>query len=168
MGAISNRTTVAIEDLTVSTSTQQYGIGEKVKFIGNSDGTVSGFVYVKTGGALTQYVPYEIYHNGTTLTTRAPVTGAGLIGVPQVAMTSAYYGWLQIEGNATCAIGAETYVAGDQLEVLTTGVLANVDGSTGSTVRTVNSFGVSKASGSSATNIAIYMYGNDVTTVAAT
>jgi len=154
------------QDLTVESTTQLYGIGELASIAGNSDGTNSVYIYCLSHGALTAYVPYEIYHNGTTLITRAPVTGAGLIVVPQVAVDSGAYFWGLIKGNGTCAVKQETYAAGDQLEVLTTGVLANVDGTSGATVRTVNSFAVSKATGTAAANISVYLYGNDVTDIA--
>jgi hypothetical protein len=147
------------EDVTYPSEAAKYPIGTKIR-VEDGLNTEKEYMYVQSHGALTQYQPYIINHTGVTLKTGAPATGAALIGVPQVAFTSGYYGFVQIRGDATVKIGAETYVAGDHLEVLNTGTLSVVDGTSGSTVETVNSFGVSKAAGSSATTIAAYLLGN--------
>jgi hypothetical protein len=84
-------------------------------------------------------------------------------------MTSGYYCFVQFKGDATCFMKAETYAVGDHLEVVLNATTANIVATSGSTalVRTVNSFGVSKASGSTNVTKSIYMYGNLSTDIAA-
>jgi hypothetical protein len=154
-------------DLSVPTSTSKYPVGTIIR-LNDSTGVENGYIYIKSHDALTAYVPYIVTHNGTDLVTKAPVTGAATVVIPQVAFTANYYGFAQFKGNATAAIGAETYTAGDSLEVLTTGVVVVVDGTTGDKVRTVNTVAQCKADGTTAANISVYMYGNDINDIAAT
>jgi len=118
------------------------------------------FTYVKThAAALTAYQPYILDHNGTNVASAAPTTGAATVCVPQQAIASGSYGWVQTKGDATCKIGAETYVAGDYLQILNAGTTAVVDGTTGSTVELVTSAGVAKSGGTTAASIAVYLIG---------
>lgn len=158
--------TINNDDITVPSSTAKYPLGKRARFI-TTTGEEKEFIYIKAHTGLTAYVPLIVNHNGTDFITKVPVTGSSLVVIPQVAVTTAYYFWGQIKGVATSAIGAETYAVGDALQVLTTGVVAVVDGTTGDKVRLSTTFGVSMAAGSSATNISIYMYG-DVAGIAAT
>lgn len=102
---------------------------------------VKSFMYVKSHTTLTQYQPYMIVFSNTSgseVITAAPTTQASgvTIGVPQVAFTSGYYGFVQIEGRATALLANETHVAGDYLELLNAGTSFVVDGTSGSTAYT--------------------------------
>ena len=125
----------------------------------------SVFIYVKAHAALTAYVPYAYDHGGVTVDTAAPATSAAQankIGIPQVAIASGSYGWLQIEGECEAIHIAETYAAGDHLEVLNTGVAVVVDGTTSSTTVSEKSIGVTIDAGTTAVAGTIYLYGNPV------
>lgn len=155
--------TIAIEesDVTTPQSTQKYPEGTEVVLGATNDLThYSRYKYVKAHDALTQYQPYKIENDGTNLLSAAPATGAGQVIIPQVAVTSGYWFFGLVEGEGTCKIGAETYVAGDELELLNAGTTAVVNGTSGSTVQTVKSFAVSRAAGSAAAGISVYLYGN--------
>lgn len=115
-------------DLTVPTSTQEYKLGTIVETVDEDTKLVHKYIYVKSHGALTQYQPYVIIGNGTSASevkSSAPATlvsAVNLVGVPQVAFTSGYYGFVQIEGSVTAKITASTgYVAGNALEVINAG-----------------------------------------------
>ena len=159
------------DDLTRESSTQLYPIGLRVKVVNSSYYNEQEYIYVKAHGSLTQYQSYILKYDGATslmLKTAAPATGAATVVVPQIAVTSAYYAFVLVKGEGSCKVSTETYAAGDQLEVLTTGTTAMVDGTSGATVRTVRSFAVSKATGTTAASVAVYLYGNSITTIAAT
>jgi hypothetical protein len=101
-----------IGDLTVPTATQQYTLGREVTVVDSDKLAVKKFVYVYAPGALTQYVPYNISNtqaSGKEVVAIAPVTTSGavcLVGVPQVAFTSGYYGFVQTMGNLTAVLTA--------------------------------------------------------------
>lgn len=163
---IQNYNSISDTNIATPTSDQRYPLGLKLTFLDSANAdAVKKFMYVKSHAALTQYQPYVVKFSSTSASqviTAAPSTLAApglLLVVPQVAFTSGYYGWVQIEGDATAKIGAETYAAGDYLEVLNTGTVLTVDGTSGSTTLSVNSKAIAKASGSSAANIAVYLLG---------
>lgn len=115
-------------DLTTPTSTRQYRLGYIYSEIDDTTQVVKRYIYVKSHAALTQYQPYVITNGGTAGSewiTGAPATLASavvLVGVPQIAFTSGYYGFVQIEGNATGLITASTgYVNGNAMKVVNTG-----------------------------------------------
>jgi len=173
MSVNSNRFGLALEaDLTTPTSDQKYSLGfEYVVDAGNGNGgntARSVYKYIKATGALTQYQPYVIVLGSTAataVTQIAPITNAAavnLIGVPQVAFTSGYYGFVQIEGPATAKIGAETYTIGDYLELISAGTTFNVDGTSGSTVFEKGAGARSLATGTLAANISVILLGRPV------
>ena len=163
-----------IGDLTTPTAAQQYNLGD-VQIYADSDKTgVKKYMYVKALSAgMTAYQPYVITNTGTAgaeVITLAPatLTTCGLvIGVPQVAFTASYYGWVLIEGDGKVLMISETYAVGDKLEVLNAGTAAVVDGSTGSTVTTIGTFAVCKEAGTTAVARACYMVGRPVAVQAA-
>ena len=153
-------------DLTTPTSTQEYKLGTVVEWEDTASKAVKKYIYVKSHGALTAYVPYIITNSstaGSEVITAAPINLAApgqKVCVPQVAFTSGYYGFVQTEGDATVAIGTETYAVGDFLEVVSAAVVFAVDGTSGSTARSFRSMGVCKAAGSAAANISAYLIGD--------
>lgn len=151
-------------DLTTPSSTADYPLGSVVD-VTDQDGAVKRYMYVKAHTALTQYQPYVIVPDTTTVggwITAAPVTlasTANVIGVPQVAFTSAYYGFVQIEGQATAKIGAVTHTIGDHLELLSGGTALVTDGTSGSTVLTKGSTAVSGSVSTGAESATVYLIG---------
>ena len=86
-------------DLTTPTSTQEYPLGAIVETFDSNSDIVKQYMYVKSHTTLTQYQPYVINGGGASGSewiTGAAVTLASavsLVGVPQVAFTSGYYGF---------------------------------------------------------------------------
>lgn len=169
---LSNITAVDETALVTPTSTQQYPLGTVMVVRETAtDSTetaskaVKKYMYVKSHTGLTQYQPYVLGFSataGSEIITAAPATLAApgsLLVVPQVAFTSGYYGFVQIEGTATVKKTSETYAAGDFLEVLNTGTALVVDGTSGATARSVNSKAVCKSTGTAVGNISAYLLG---------
>lgn len=157
------------DELSTPSADQRYPLGVEVTIQNSGSANIKKFVYLKAHTGLNKYQPYIATSTSAGIpVTAAPVTGAARIVVPQVDVTTAYYAWFQVQGTATLKIGTETYAAGDNLEVLTTGTVANVDGTSGATVRTLNSFAMSLATGSTTANISAYLYGSTINSIAAT
>lgn len=133
-------------------------------------------IYAKAHAALTAFVPYAIHpsYNDEDLdqdgsddddgiaVTAAPATLAvgHYIGVPQKDYDSGDIAKLVIGGAGQVKVGAEAVVQGDYLEVINAGVVANVDGTSGSTTRTVNSFAMAaQANASAAATINVQFIG---------
>lgn len=155
-----------VGDLTTPTSTQQYELGREI-VISDPDNykSVKKYKYVKSHTTLTQYQPYVITNTGTAGSewiTIAPATLATcglLVGVPQVAVTSGYYFWCLIAGDGKALMTAETYAVGDKLELLNTGTAFNVDGTSSSTVTTIQTAAICKEAGSTAVARAVFLVG---------
>lgn len=119
-----------ISDLTIPTATQNlsYRLGDVIGYIDSDTKTIKKYMYVKSHTGLTAYQPYAIAYGataGSEVITAAPValTDANVyICWPQVAFTSGYYGFVQIEGNLTSAITASTgAIAGNALTIAAAG-----------------------------------------------
>lgn len=138
------------DDLTTPTSTKNptYPLGAIYTCVDSDDASViQQYMYVKSHAALTQYQPYVVVASGTSgseFVTAAPATLASgvTVCVPQVAFSSGYYGFVQIQGKMTAKLANETHVAGDFLELLNAGTTFIVDGTSGSTAFSVKSVAV--------------------------
>lgn len=138
------------DDLTTPTSTKNpsYPLGGIYTVVDADDRAIpQQYMYVKSHAALTQYQPYVVKPlntSGSEFITGAPATMANFVTVcvPQVAFTSGYYGFVQIQGKMTAKLAAETHVAGDFLELLDAGTTFIVDGTSGSTVFTTKGVAV--------------------------
>jgi hypothetical protein len=113
-------------------------------------------IYAKAHAALTAYQPYAVQpgintsdldqdgsaDNDGQAVTAAPATLAvyHYIGCPQKAYASGEVAELVIGGAGKCLVPAAAVVATDYLEVINAGTTAIVDGTSGSTTRTVRSF----------------------------
>lgn len=64
------------------------------------------WMYVKASAAITQYAVVGINSVGSAvmLTSTLAATGAYKIGMAQVALSSAFYGWVQIYGPTTALV----------------------------------------------------------------
>lgn len=153
-------------DLTIPTSTRNpaYVLGGVYLFQDSSfPNAVKKFMYVKSHTTLTQYQPYTVVGlntSGSEVVTAAPVTLADYVTVciPQVAFTSGYYGFVQIFGDCTAKLANETHVAGDFLELLTTGTTLIVDGTSGATAFSVKSVAVQIGTLSGAGTARVFLF----------
>jgi hypothetical protein len=113
-------------DLIVPTATRQYPLGEIYDIEDTTTGAIKQYMYVKSHTGLTAYQPYLITNSitaGSEWITAAPATlssSVNLIGVPQVAFTSGYYGFVQISGAMSCAVD-RAVTSGWTLEMLNAG-----------------------------------------------
>lgn len=145
-----------IGDLTTPTSDRQYTVGRVITLKDTDYTTEKKYMYVKSHAALTAYQPYIVSYSGTSgaeFVTAAPATLAApgsLVCVPQVAVTSGYYCWVQIQGDCKVLMTAETYAVGDFLQILNAGTALVVDGTSGATVQLVNSSAICKEAGTTA------------------
>jgi hypothetical protein len=109
------------EDLTTPTADQKYPLGMEVVVNDTDVFARKRYKYVKAAhSALTAYVPYQLanaYTTGAEWATRAAIKCTNsLVGVPSVAFTSNYYGFLQVEGKCY-AIGTSGFSAGNKLQL---------------------------------------------------
>lgn len=145
-----------IGDLTTPTSTAQYPLGFVKTFKDNTNNIVAEYIYVKSHTTLTAYQPYILDVDGTAgaqYMTIAPATIAApgvQVVIPQVAFTSGYFGFVLLSGLGKVLMTSETYAIGDALQILNTGTALVVDGSTGSTVTSVNTCAVCAEAGTTA------------------
>jgi hypothetical protein len=152
-------------DLITPTLAQAYPLGYEYVEYDDSKTAIKRYKYVKSHTTLTAFQPYVVSISGTAgaeVVTAAPATlsaPGSLVGIPQVAFTSGYYGFVAIEGDCSCLLTAETYAAGDMLQILNTGTALVVDGSTGATAVSVNTSAVCKETGTTAVKRAIYLLG---------
>lgn len=165
-------------DLTTPSLLQSsfYKLGQIID-VENSDKTAKqSYMYIKSHDALVQYKPYVITPGGTdgaeVITAEMPTDGhlapGPTIGVPQVAFTSGYYGFVLIRGNGYGLIGSEAHEIGDMLTVNDTSTTFIVDGSTGATAYSVNTFAICQTTGADAETIAIYLIGRQAVIANAT
>ncbi len=122
---VQNQIAVNNDDIINPSSAAKYPLGLEINVLTTTN-EIKKFKYVKSHGALTAYVPYQIngsHTSGSETITAAPATLASavnLIGVPQVAFTSGYYGFVQIEGVCT-AVCDRGVTAGWSLEAFNSG-----------------------------------------------
>lgn len=127
------------QDLTVETVAAQYALGQVIEFRNMTTGLIDRYIYAKAHAALTQYAPYAIYTaastaSGSEVVTAAPVANTAqqvILGVPQAAFTSSYYGWLKTKGLTT--IVTTTGLVGDSYGQVIGAAATVIDGSTGPT-----------------------------------
>lgn len=175
--AVNTRVAISEDVLTTPSSTQAFPLGtivEVVEKANNSSETASKavkkYIYVKSHTALTAYQPYVLADSstaGSEVITAAPATLAApgqKVVIPQVAFTSDYYGFVLYQGDGKVLMTAETYVAGDFLQILNTGTALVVDGTTGSTVRLINSCAICKEAVSSEVARNCYLFGDKAVT----
>lgn len=102
-------------DFTATPTAADFDLGTTVL---GSDGTK--WVYVKAGGAITQYDAVAIDENYAALALTKALADAGhAVGFAQVAFTSGDYGWVAVEGSnikvrvaISCAADVALYTTG--------------------------------------------------------
>ena len=162
-----------MSDLTTPSSTRKYALGKIVTVEDDDYQVRQQFIYVKSHTTLTAYQPYVLNYGSTAgaeVVTAAPLTNSApgsQVVVPQVAFTSGYYGFVQIEGDCKALMTTETYALGDILQLVTAATTLVVDGSTGSTTwSTGQQCAICREAGSTAVARKIYLI-HKLSTIAA-
>tara|TARA_R110000824_G_scaffold292942_3_gene481365 strand:+ start:944 stop:1468 length:525 start_codon:yes stop_codon:yes gene_type:complete len=147
--AIFNLNSIDIDDLDASSATMSYPVGAQLVIKDSTSAMPKTFIYTKAHAALALGQPIVLIEGSggdAELVTVAPATSADgqgeLLGFPLAAITSGHYFFAQVTGVITAAAG--TVAAGDHVEVLNAGTTLVVDGTSGSTTRSVRSIGIAK------------------------
>jgi hypothetical protein len=155
-------------DITVPSVTQQYGLGYIMNVLDSDTKMLKTFMYVKdSGSGMTINVPYTIDYTGTAggeVTAKTPVALAGCkIGVPQVAFTASYYGFVQIGGDCKIACAASTTILH---ALLISAAAPTVATDEGQATVSVNTFAIAKATSTPAATLACVLLNRSVTVTA--
>jgi hypothetical protein len=153
-------------DFSAASTTQKYPLGLQVP-VENTAGSVSVYEYTyASGAALTVYQPYVFNLNSgsvsTCLNLTAPVTlsaPGARAGVPQIAIASGSYAFVLVKGYGKALRKAETYIVGDFFKLSSGQTSFAVDGSSGSTIKTTGSFGITLEAGTTNVAKAVYLTG---------
>lgn len=172
--AVLTYSSISETDITTPTSAPRYPLGLQITVEdSNAQDAIKVFEYVKSHTTLVQYQPYVLNYVNTSageVVTAAPTTQTSSIVqicVPQVAFTSGYYGFVQVQGQATAKVAAETYAAGDPGEVINAGTTFIINGTSGTPLVDNKTAMIYQATGSAAAAIAVYLIGNKVQNAAA-
>jgi hypothetical protein len=165
-------TSIDTDDLTNPSSARKYDLGVRFVDFSSSDAIKPEYIYVKApSGTLTQFQPYQVSVSNTVnaeVTVKVPTTtlsGATIV-VPQVAVSSGNYCFVQYKGIAT-VLTTDTVAAGDYVEVINAGTGLLLDGgTTGNTVESEQSVGIAKTA-TDAGSASIVLSGNKVEVAAA-
>lgn len=143
MAIVQERHAIAEEFINQIDAVAKYNIGAEVTVAKDGVSIPTTYKYVKAAGALVANQPYVITEGAAGATTAAPATSTviKLIGIPQVDITSAYFGWVAIKGVCQAKTGIQA--KGDTLEVINSGTSLIVDGSSGSPAETANTVAIS-------------------------
>lgn len=135
-------------DLITPTLAAKYPVGAEVQV--SNGATATTYVYIYASIALTQYVPYvldlSIYGPNATAALAIATPGAAIC-VPQVAFPQYYYGFVVKKGACSVMHVQETYIPGDMLSITAGDAYLSVDGSSGATIKTVNTLGITVSTG---------------------
>ena len=108
----------SFSDLATPTEDQSdvYKLGDVVEIVDSSNKVTTQYMYVKSHDTLIVKNAYVIQYSGTAgeevLTADiAPLAVYQLIGVPQVAFTSGYYGWVAIKGDADTVLSESASIS---------------------------------------------------------
>ena len=150
-----------MSDLTAISSTQStvYKLGDKMVVYDDTLKVSNVYMYVKSSGGCAQYGVYAITFSGTAgaeVLASAVASSAvyGLYCVAPVAITDAYFGWVQIKGSCTAKSTGNTTIShfGKAINAAAT--------ATDESSRGTNSVLVWKATQSAgAANVAAYLLG---------
>lgn len=162
MNIIQERHAIAEEFIQEVDAAAKYNIGAEVTVAKDGVAIPTTYKYVKAAAALTAYQPYVLKETADGVTTAGPATSSvtKLIGIPQVGIASAYFGWVAIKGECKAKTGIQA--KGDTLEVLNSGTTLVVDGSSGTPVETANTVGISMEAAAAAATVKVNLIGKRV------
>lgn len=154
MNTVQTRMAVAEEFLEKVSAAAEFAPGTEV-VVANGLEIPTTYKYVKAAADLTANQPYVLVHNADGVTTASPATSTviKLIGIPQVAMASAMFGWVAIGGLCKAKTGIQA--KGDTLEVINGGSTLIVDGSSGSPAETANTVAISCEAAAAAATVKV-------------
>ncbi|RKZ03702.1 hypothetical protein DRQ25_17590 [Candidatus Fermentibacteria bacterium] len=151
-------------DLTTPTVAAKYTLGQEIEFANKTTGLIDKYVYVTAHAALTQYAPYVINPASTSggeYVTAAPATNTVKmvkVGIPQVAFTSSYFGFVKTQGQTTCVASTGLLNAYYGKAINTAAYV--VESSTGVTVPGITSFCVCTSATSTGTSATVNLIGD--------
>ena len=156
MSIIQERHAIADDFIKEIDAVAKYNIGEEVTVAKDGISIPTTYKYVKAGGALTANEPIVLVEDA------APATSSviKLIGIPQVNIASAYFGWVAIKGACKAKTGIQA--KGDTLEVIKGGTSLIVDGSSGSPAETANTVAISMEAAAAAGVVKVNIIGKRV------
>ena len=162
MSIIQERHAIADDFIKEIDAVAKYNIGEEVTVAKDGISIPTTYKYVKAGGALTANEPIVLVEDADGVTTAAPATSSviKLIGIPQVNIASAYFGWVAIKGACKAKTGIQA--KGDTLEVIKGGTSLIVDGSSGSPAETANTVAISMEAAAAAGVVKVNIIGKRV------
>jgi hypothetical protein len=162
MNTVQERHAINEEFITETSAVAKYNIGAEVTVAENGVSIPTTYKYIKAASALTAFQPYVLVDNADGITTAAPATSTviKLIGIPQTAIATAYFGWVAIKGACKAKTGIQA--KGDTLEVINGGTTLIVDGSSGSPAETANTVAISSEAAAAAGTVAVNLIGKRV------
>lgn len=162
MAIVQERHAIAEEFIEKIDAVAQYNIGAEVTVAKDGVSIPTTYKYVKAAANLTAYQPYVLVDNADGVTTASPATSTviKLIGIPQVNITTAYFGWVAVKGACKAKTGIQA--KGDTLEVINSGTTLIVDGSSGSPAETANTVGISMEAAAAAATVEVNLIGKRV------
>ena len=165
---INSMVSVPESDLITPTLAAAYPVGSEIRISNGLGYPDSVYKYIKANGALTAYQPYilDLGLYGGTNSAPLTLTAGARVVVPQVGFTSGYYGWALVKGYGSALHISETWAAGDMLQLLSGGAALVVDGTSGSTIKTVNTCAIGVAAGSTAIAGTVILNGEQATIAA--
>lgn len=109
-----------------STSTGQ-GVTYSIRSHGAVTLATTGVFYLDdpiqvAGTTTTKYTLFPNLHNSTIVVPSAATAGQVPVGVSQVSITNAYFGWLQVGGPASLLSDATVYTLGEEVSQAASGV----------------------------------------------
>lgn len=127
----------------------KYNIGAEVTVAADGVSIPTTYKYVKSTG-MEAFQPYVIAEGAEGATVAAPATSTviKLVGIPQVSIPTAMFGWVAVKGACQAKTGIQA--KGDTLEVINAGTSLIVDGSSGSPAETANTVAISSEAAAAA------------------
>jgi len=166
MNIVQERIAVTEEFVQRVSAAAEYNIGAEVTVAKDGVSIPTTYKYVKAAADLTAYQPYVLVDKADGVTTASPATSTviKLIGIPQVAIATAYFGWVAVKGVCQAKTGIQA--KGDTLEVINGGTTLIVDGSSGSPAETANTVAISCEAAAAAATVEVNLLGKRVAVAA--
>ena len=165
MNTVQERMAITEEFISKVSSAAEFNPGMEIT-VADGLSIPTTYKYVKAAANLTANQPYVLVDNADGVTTASPATSTviKLIGIPQVAIASAMFGWVAIKGLCKAKTGIQA--KGDTLEVINGGTTLIVDGSSGSPAETANTVAISCEAAATAGTVAVNLLGKRVAVAA--
>ena len=162
MGKVIERHAIADDFMNQTSTVAKFNAGAEVTIADTNTGYETTYKYIKASAALTANQPYVLVEGAEAIGTASPATSTvtKIIGIPQVGISSAAYGWVAIKGICKAKTGIQA--KGDTLEVINGGTTLIVDGSSGSPAETANTVAISAETAAAAATVDVILLGKRV------